>query len=215
MQKLDDLEENGSPVDELIEEQPIHEEPVKKLKEFEKLLFEDTKRKEMAKALDEVKLGLFDQKEELTFDFENYTLMTYGKKYKGLYDLYQHNETMELVFVCPLIENNKGDEFERKDMKPYAYDVVYLEYLDSEAYDLVKKAAVHEKSKGIDFCYYLNFVLYFVLLIFNIVAPIIFATKMPGFSNLVLLCSSLWGTQFIMTIFLPILMIQYRKFKAR
>ena len=50
--------------------------------EYEKLLFEDTKRKETQKALTEIKLGLFEQKEEEKFDFSTYTKMTYGKKYK-------------------------------------------------------------------------------------------------------------------------------------
>ena len=61
--------------------------------EYEQLLFEDTKRKETQKARTEIKLGLFEQKEEEKVDFCTYTKMTYGKRYKGLYDLYQNNET--------------------------------------------------------------------------------------------------------------------------
>ena len=71
--------------------------------------------------------------------------MTYGKKYKGLYDLYQNNETFQLVMVCPLIENNKNDYNERKDLEPYGYDCLYLEYLDQEAYALVLEAAKKKK----------------------------------------------------------------------
>lgn len=215
MQKLDDLEEEN-PVSELITEETITEEVEEKpLKEYQKLLFADTQRKEFYKAIDEVKLGLFTQKEETTFDFSNYTLMTYQKKYKGLYDLYQHNETMELVFVCPLIENNKGDEHERKDLKPYAYDVLYLEYLDAEAYDLVKKAAIHENSKGIDCLYYSSIALYFAFLLFNIITIVLLVTEKNTFLNIVLICGSLWVGQLLMTIALPIVMIQYRKYKAR
>ena len=77
------------------------------MKEFEKLLFEDMKRQECDKALLEVELGLFEQKEETTFDYTSYTKMSL-KKYKRLYDLYKHNETGELAYVCPLIENNEG-----------------------------------------------------------------------------------------------------------
>lgn len=185
------------------------------MKEFEKLLFEDTKRKEFEKALTEVKLGLFEQKKENTFDFNAHTLMTYGKKYKGLYDLYQNNETMELVFVCPLIENNRGDENERKDMQPYAYDVLYLEYLDVEAYDLVRKAAVHEKSRFIDFFYHLSIVAYFVLLALNLASIIYLLILNTDFLQLVLICGSLLAAQFVMTGVLLLVLVQYRKFKAQ
>ena len=55
------------------------------MKEFEKLLFEDFKRQECEKASLEVELGLFEQKEETTFDLSVYTQMS-SKKYKRLYD---------------------------------------------------------------------------------------------------------------------------------
>lgn len=184
------------------------------MKEFEKLLFEDTKRKIFEKALLEVKLGLFEQKEETTLDFSNLTLMTYEKKYKGLYDLYQDNETMELIFVCPLIENNKGDESEKKDMLPYAYDVLYLEQLDEEAYTLVKQAAVHENSKFIDKFVVLSVVLYFALLLFNVATIIYFLINNTDFINYILICGSLYSCQVIMTPLLPLLLMKYRKFKA-
>lgn len=183
------------------------------MKEYEKLLFEDTKRKVMQKALNEIKLGLFEQKQEEKFDLSQYTKMTYDKKYKGLYDLYQNNETFELVMVCPLIENNKGDYNERTDLTPYAYDVLYLEYLDDEAYALVKQAAVHEKSKCIDVFYIIAMAIYFAFVALVLGVTIYFATKHP-FSDILLLCGSLWGSLCIATIWFPILLIQYRKFKA-
>ena len=185
------------------------------MKEFEKLLFEDTKRKENVKALDEIKLGLFEQKEEKEFDYSLYTKMTYRKKYKGLYDLYQNNETMELVYVCPLIENNKGDSNERKDLAPYAYDCIYLEYLDAEAYALVRKAAIHEKSRLIDIFYYGSIIAYIFLLVLNIVNLVLCLSSGTGFSEFILLAGSVIGAQFIMTILLPILFMNYRKFKAQ
>ena len=49
------------------------------MKEFEKLLFEDMKRQECDKALLEVELGLFEQKEETTFDYASYTKMSSKK----------------------------------------------------------------------------------------------------------------------------------------
>lgn len=183
------------------------------MKEFEKLLFEDTKRRETEKALTEIKLGLFEQKEEAEFDFSNYTLMTYNKKYKGLYDLYQHNETMQLVYVCPLIENNKNDANERKDLKPYAYDVIYLEYLDVEGFQLVKQAAVHEGSLLIHIFHYAAIVVYFVLLLVTLGATIYYSTVVELY-NVLIICSPLWGSLGVYTAVLPILMIQYRKYKA-
>ena len=54
------------------------------------------------------------------------------KKYKGLYQLYRNLDTLELLFICPLIENNKGSEDEREDLKPYGYDVIYLDQMDDE-----------------------------------------------------------------------------------
>lgn len=186
------------------------------MKEFEKLLFEDTKRRETQKALTEIKLGLFEQKQEESFDFSLYNKMTYDKKYKGLYDLYQNKETLELVMVCPLVENNKGDYNERKDLTPYAYDVLYLDYLDEEAYSLVKQAAVHEKSSFIDIFYYSSIVLYFIFLVLTIGATIYVSSTMAnGFENSLMLCGSLWGALVIYTVLLPVLLIQYRKFKAQ
>ena len=185
------------------------------MKEYEKLLFEDTKRKETLKALTQIKLGLFEQKEEEAFDFSLYTKMTYGKKYKGLYDLYQNNETLELVMVCPLVENNKGDYNERKDLTPYAYDCIYLEYLDEEAYNLVKQAAAHERSVFIDVFYYIAIVFYFVYLALTLGVTIYYIIERQSFENILILSSALWGGLGAYTALLPLLLIQYRKFKAQ
>lgn len=184
------------------------------MKEFEKLLFEDTKRKENEKALTEVNLGLFEQKQEPEFDFSLYIKMTYQKKYKGLYDLYQDRETMALVFVCPLVENNKGDVDERKDLTPYAYDVIYLENLTAEEYELVKKAAVHEKSRMIDTLYVSSIVLYFVLLIIVIASILYLGISTKDFNSVIYICGPLISMQALLTVILPMLMMKYRKFKA-
>ncbi|MDE7105774.1 MAG: hypothetical protein K2O22_01255, partial [Anaeroplasmataceae bacterium] len=173
------------------------------MKEYEKLLFEDTKRVLTQKALTEIKLGLFEQKEVETFDFSLYTKMTYEKKYKGLYDLYQNNETFELVMVCPLIENNKNDYNERKDLAPYAYDCLFIEYLDDEGYALVKQAAVHEKSKFIDVFYYAAIVLYFIFLAVTLGFTIYYFTSGQLLENVIVLCNSLWGCLAIVTVLLP------------
>ena len=175
------------------------------MKEFEKLLLEDTKRRENEKALTELKLGLFEQKEEETFDFSNYTLITYGKKYKGLYDLYQNNETFELVYVCPLVENNEGAEDERKDMTPYAYEVLYLEYLDEETYEKVKKAGVHETSK-VPTLYVASWVAYFALIALNI-AVLIFTIIQTGgfdFTTYMLVAGAILGSLVVSTCLLKL-----------
>lgn len=184
------------------------------MKEFEKLLLEDNKRKEMEKALLEIKLGLFEQKEEATFDFTLYNKITYNKKYKGLYDLYQNKETYELAMVCPLIENNKNDYNERKDLKPYAYDVLYLEYLDNEAYNLVKKASVHEKTKLIDILYVISLVFYFIYAAATVVFTLYYAITSKSLENVMLLFASLWAGLGVYTVMLPILLMRYRQFKA-
>ncbi|HIT50371.1 MAG TPA: hypothetical protein IAD46_05030 [Candidatus Pelethenecus faecipullorum] len=184
------------------------------MKEFEKLLLEDTKRKITEKAKLEVQLGLFEQKKEVTFDLSNYTLMTYDKKYKGLYDLYQHNDTKALVFVCPLVENNKGDEGERPDLKPYAYDVLYLETLSIEQYEQVQAASAHENSSVIDLFYKIAFVLYFVSLGVTLCLIIAASIYFQEMTNVFLVCGTMISMQVLYTALMPLIMIQYRKFKA-
>ena len=109
---------------------------VKKLKEYEKLLILERNRKDFEKAKSLIKFGCFEQKNETTIDFSKLELIDTPKKYRGLYQLYRDLETMQLLFVCPLVENNKGDIDERKDLKPYAYDVIYIENMDNENIEL-------------------------------------------------------------------------------
>lgn len=185
------------------------------MKEFEKLLFEEVKRTESEKANLEVKLGLFEQKEESTFDFTAYTKITYGKKLKGLYDLYRNNETNELVFVCPLVENNKGDVDERLDMEPYAYDVLYLEYLNNEDYEAVKKASVHEKGGLVNTFYILSFVAYFVLL--GLILATVISLLITGFvfTSFCLVCGPIIGAFAVYTGLMPVIIMNYRKYKIQ
>lgn len=185
------------------------------MKEFEKLLFEELKRQECDKALLEVELGLFEQKQETKFDYSLYTQMS-SKKYKRLYDLFRHNETGELVYVCPLIENNEGSEDERKDMKPYGYDVLYLEYLDEETYEKVKKAGIHETS-NVPTLYVASWVAYFALLALNI-AVIIYTLVVGGgidLSTYVLYAGSILSAQVVATLLLTLVSIKYHNYKER
>ncbi len=185
------------------------------MKEFEKLLFEEFKRQECEKASLEVELGLFEQKEETTFDLTTYTKMS-SKKYKRLYDLYRHNETGELAYVCPLVENNEGAEDERKDMTPYAYDVLYLEYLDGETYEKVKKAGIHETSK-VPTLYVASWVAYFALIALNI-AILIYTIIQPNgfdFTTYMLVAGSSLGALVISTLLLTLVSIKYHNYKDR
>lgn len=184
------------------------------MKEFEKIILEDKKRKLMIKANDEIKLGLFEQKEETSFDYTLYNKMTYNKKYKGLYDLYQNKETNELLMVCPLVENNKDDYNERKDLVPYAYDILYLEYLDDETYNTVKKAAVHEKTKLIDVFHVIAVVFYFIYALLTIGFTLYYIVKSKSLTDTTLIFGSLWAGLGVYTALLPILLMRYRQFKA-
>lgn len=185
-----------------------------KMKEFEKIILEDEKRKLMIKAIDEIKLGLFEQKEETSFDYTLYNKMTYNKKYKGLYDLYQNKETNELLMVCPLVENNKDDYNERKDLVPYAYDILYLEYLDDETYNTVKKATVHEKTKLIDIFHVIAIVFYFIYTLLTIGFTLYYIVTSKSLTDTILIFGTLWAGLGVYTALLPILLMRYRQFKA-
>ena len=183
------------------------------MKEFEKLLLEENKRKETEKALREIQLGLFEQKKEEAFPLQDYTLMTYeNKKYKGLYDLYCHNENKTFCYVCPLTENDKEDE--TKDIPPYAYDVIYLESLTDEQYEQVKAAAVHENSKWIDIFFKTSVVLYIVMLLVTIILLISVSISQRAFVSVMLVMGPIISMQVLYTVLLPILMILYRNYKG-
>ena len=96
-----------------------------KLKEYEKLLLAEANRKLREKAETLVGMGCFNQVQESVIDFNNYEHINYGNKYKGVYNLYQNKDTMELVFICPLVENNKGDVYEYISIKPYSYYCIF------------------------------------------------------------------------------------------
>ena len=139
-----------------------------------------------------------------------------SKKYKRLYDLYRNDQTGELVYVCPLVENNEGAEDERKDMAPYAYDVLYLEYLDAETYEKVKKAGIHETSH-VPTLYVASWVAYFTLLALNIAVLIYVIIQQGGFdfTTYMLVAGSILGSTVISTCLLTLVSIKYHNYKAR
>lgn len=128
-------------LEEVEQDENLIPEAAPELKEYEKLLLVEANRQAEEKAKNLVKCGCFTQKEEPVIDFSKYIRINMNKKYRGLYNLYQNAETMELVFICPLVENNKGDTNEKKDLAPYAYDCIITEYMDDETYNMVLNAA--------------------------------------------------------------------------
>lgn len=125
------------------------EEDVKGLLEYEKLLLAERDRQDYEKALNLIKFGCFEQKEITSLDFNNLEKINSGKKYKGLYTLYRNLSNMQLLFVAELVENNQGAEDERKDLKPYAYDVIFFEIMDEETYQAVLHAGRNNVSSSI------------------------------------------------------------------
>ena len=118
-------------------------------KEYEKLLIAEQERKLALKARNLVDYGCFNQVEETVLDFRILSKID-TKKYKGKYDLYQNINTLELVWICPLIEQ---DDDGNKAKKPYAYDCIVVESMDDETYQEVIKAANHNLRSIVGVCY--------------------------------------------------------------
>ena len=137
--------------------------PEPELKEFEKLLIAERNRKDYEKAVTLVKAGCLKQTEiKGSYDFSKLEKIETKKKFKGIYTLYRNVETMQLYFICPLVENNKGDDSAKKDVKPYGYDVVELELMDDKTYEEVVKAANNNIHPVVGKVYVTSWVLYFV-----------------------------------------------------
>ena len=189
------------------------------LKEYEKLLIAESNRKLREKAETLISIGCFNQIQEPVIDFNEYDHINYGNKYKGRYSLYQNKHSMELVFICPLVENNKGDVDENKSMKPYAYDCIVIESMDDETYDAVCHAAKNNLSSSVKALYKASFIAFFVMLaitafvfIFNLIS-----TSSNGFMNAIASSFFYTATFFaIDVIMLPLLVlvsIRYKKYK--
>lgn len=201
-------------------EEDIKPEPEKiGLKEYEKLLLTERNRNDLEKAKNLVKFGCFEQKQETEFDFTGLELIFCAKKYKGLYQLYRDTETMQTMFVCPLVEDNKGDKDERKDLKPYGYDVIYLETMDEETYQMVKKAAKNNIGNAVSAAYKASFILYFIHVAFTLAYFLynIIANSSSGFSAAIFSAFFYTATYFlgiiITTPILVLIMIKYKKYR--
>ena len=168
------MEQNQFDLMEEPEQDLVYEgKPTPELKEYEKLLIAERNRKDYEKAVSLVKAGCLKQTEvKGAYDFSKLEKIETKKKYKGIYTLYRNVETMQLYFICPLVENNKGDDSAKQDIKPYGYDVVELELMDDKTYREVIKAAnntLHPVARNL---YVTSWILYvleivvFVLLFF-------------------------------------------------
>ncbi len=190
------------------------------LKEYEKLLLTERNRKDFEKAINLIKFGCFEQKQETSIAFDALEIIPLKKKYKGLYQLYRNIETMQLLFICPLIEDNKGDVDERKDLKPYGYDVIYIEAMDNETYQMVSRAAKNNISNAVSIAYKTSVILYFTHIVLTVAYFIynIIAQASSGFVNALFSSFFYSATYFvgilIATPLLVLIMIRYKKYKA-
>ncbi|MBQ9124927.1 MAG: hypothetical protein IJY14_04460 [Acholeplasmatales bacterium] len=167
------MEENKvEMLDEVEKDLEVVESKTKPLAEYEKLLIAEAAREDYEKAINLVKFGCFEQKEETTLDFSNLELIKTEKKYKGLYSLYRNLDNMQLMLVCPLVEDNKGDKDERTDLTPYAYDVIYLEVMDNETYQMVCKAAKNNLRTKTGVIYKASVIGWIVMLVLAVLALI-------------------------------------------
>lgn len=216
------MEENKFDLlDEVEQDMAVKPEGKEELKEYQKLLLAERDRKDYEKAKSLVKIGCFNQVQETTVDYNDYESIPLGKKYKGLYLLFRKKGTNQLVFICPLVEDNKGDsEAERKDLAPYAYDVIYTDQMDEETYQMVLKAAKNNYKNFIGVLYTTSVVLYFVLiavwlfeLIFNFVNYVANGAFMAFGMSLFYAATFLVGIV-IATPLLALLSIKYKKYKA-
>lgn len=194
------------------------EEP--ELKEYEKLLVQERNRQLVAKAINLVEFGCFNQKEENGIDFTLYSRLS-QKKYKGKYDVYENIKDNSLILICPLTEDDVDDNGNKKASKPYAYDCIYVESMDEETYQQVKKAAITTYSTAVDRLYKAGFISYFILLAITFITFLgyLIMNLDSSVAFFYALCNSFAASAALIAadvIALPVLVlasIKYKKFK--
>ena len=144
------------------------------MKEFEKLLQDAKYRAINEKALNMVRLGLFEEKEIKVSDmsFEKLEEITVSKPYKRVFHLYKNVETDELLYVNPLTLVGETDAVGNDvagEAKPYAYQVLLIENVTEEQYQEVLKASQTERSSLIDVAYKAQFVILCISLIVAVI----------------------------------------------
>ena len=192
--------------------------PEPELKEYEKLLLEERDRKDLERAKNLVKAGCFEQKAEKKLDFSKLEKVEAKKLYKGLYDLYRNIETLQLMFVCPLVE--KGDD-ENKKVTPYGYDVLYVELMDNETYDMVMHAAKNNLTNSVTVLYRSSFVCFFVFLAITLFVFLYNFIVLANGGVLNALASAFFysatylGVDCILLGLLTLVSIKYKKYKSQ
>ena len=192
----------------------------KQLKEYEKLLLAENNRELREKAETLVNIGCFNQVQIPVIDFNDYEHINYGNKYKGIYNLYQNKNTNELVFICPLVENNKGDVDEDRSMKPYAYDCIVTEAMDDETYEAVCHAAKNNLSSSVKVLYKSSFITFFVMLaltLFVLIYNLVTLSSSNGFfaalAGALYYSAIFFAIDVIMLPLLVLISIKYKKYK--
>ena len=189
------------------------------LKEYEKLLLEERNRKDFERAKNLIKCGCFEQKAEKKLDFAKLEKVETAKQYKGLYDLYRDIDTMQLLFVCPLVE--KGDD-EKKNMTPYGYDVLYVELMDNETYDMVMHAAKNNLTNSVTVLYRSSFVCFFIFLaitlfvfVYNLIVIAETGTFLNALASAFFYSATFLGVDCILLGLLTLVSIKYKKYKSQ
>lgn len=214
------MEQNNFEELEAVEiEEKVEYKPEPELKEYQKLLLKEANREDYEKALNLVKFGCFNQEEKESIDFSRLESIPTAKKFKGIYKLYRNLDTMELLFICPLVENNKGDSEENKNMKPYAYDVITIEAMDKEEYQMVKKAARNNLSSVVKTLYYGSFAAFFTVLTIWVLTLLFCIIKyaeqgLESFlTSTFIMLGAMTGALAVAVPLLLIAAIKYRKYK--
>jgi hypothetical protein len=210
--------ENNNIELEAVEQDLANQAEVPALKEYQKLLLLENDRKDSEKARSLIKFGCFEQKEEETLDFSCLELVSGAKAYKGAYHLYRNVNTYELLYVLPLVEDNKGDVDERTDLKPYAYDVIYLEQMDAETYKMVSQAAKRNLPTFVSRLYITVWVLYLLNIILALIYIIGICFKATSDVFATIMTSIYYARDFLVstviaTPLLALLTIKYKNYK--
>ena len=190
-------------------EEEVKEE-IKPSLEYEKLLAEERDRADNEKARNLVKFGCFSQKQENKVDFTKFQKIAQKKKFKGVYDLYRNLETMELVFIAPLVEQKEN----ANKMAPYAYDVITLEYMDNETYLAVCHAAKNNITNLISVLYNTSFIAYLVYVLFTF-GVVIYNLIDTNFATAMFACGGLIAGVIVALPLLALLAIKYKNYKAK
>ena len=124
---------------------------------------------------------------------------------------------MQLEFVAELIENNKGADDERKDLKPYAYDVIYLEQMDEETYQAVCHAGKNNVSSWLSklvVCADVLTIVLWAFTLFMFVASAIVASGSYSGINIILYAFANTSTYIAAaSIMIPLLVLMHIKYK--